>query len=162
MLCWFADMPQLTKDWQNCDQNFASFATMIKSFDTMFGSSSTRLGGLAIFLYSVYVCLVLLKYLGIQQWNDFPVGVSDYARKTNYDWLYIICEKNYSKACALSFLQSPSGVLFIICLQVLTFSFARVADLLTWLAVLLPGLVDLVSKYWKIWGWRFLYSIYVY
>ena len=114
------------------------------------------------FLYSVYVCLVLLKYLGIQQWNDFPVGVSDYARKTNYDWLYIICEKNYSKACVLSFLQSPSGVLFIICLQVLTFSFARVADLLTWLAVLLPGLVDLVSKYWKIWGWRFLYSIYVY
>ena len=162
MLCWFADIPQLTKDWQNCDQNFASFATMIKSFDTMFGSSSTRLGGLAIFLYSVYVCLVLLKYLGIQQWNDFPVGVSDYARKTNYDWLYIICEKNYSKACVLRFLQSPSGVLFIICLQVLTFSFARVADLLTWLAVLLPGLVDLVSKYWKIWGWRFLYSIYVY
>ena len=176
-LCWFADMPQLTKDWQNCDQNFASFATLaglLPWLRVLIPCLAVLLPGLVdllskywkildwCFLYSIYVCLVLLKYLGIQQWNDFPVGVSDYARKTNYDWLYIICEKNYSKACVLSFLQSPSGVLFIICLQVLTFSFARVADLLTWLAVLLPGLVDLVSKYWKIWGWHFLYSIYVY
>ena len=169
-LCWFADMPQLTKDWQNCDQNFASFATLaglLPWLIVLIPWLAVFLTGLVdllskywkildwCFLYSIYVCLVLLKYLGIQQWNDFPVGVSDYASKTNYDWLYIICENNYSKACVLTFLQNPSGVLFIIRLQVLTFSFPRVA-------VSLPGLVDLLSKYWKIWGWHFLYSIYVY
>ena len=170
-------MPQLTKDWKNCEQNFASFATLaglLPWLRVLIPWLAVLLPGLVdllckywrildrCFLYSIYVCLVLLKCLRIQQWNGFPVGVSDYTIKTNYDWLYIICKKNYSKACVQSFLQSPSGVLFVICLQVLTFSFAMVAHMLPWLAVLLPGLGDLLSKYWKIWGWHFLYSIYVY
>ena len=53
-------------------------------------------------------------------------------------------------------------VLFIILLQVLPFSLVSLADLLPWLAVLLPDLADLLSKYWKVLGWCFLYSVYVY
>ena len=88
------------------------FATMIKSFATMMGSFATRIGGFAKQLLKnfsqllslLYICLFSFgKILQIQQWNDFPMGVSDYAEKTNYDLLHNICEKNYNKVYVLVF-----------------------------------------------------------
>ena len=41
-------------------------------------------------------------------------------------------------------------------------SFTTLADLLLCLVVWLVGFVDLLSKYWKVLGQRFLYSIHIY
>ena len=55
---------------------------------------------------------------GVSSGRNFPVEVSDYAQKVSYNWSYNISE-NIKKLC-LTFLQSPSCLLFTIFLQVLT------------------------------------------
>ena len=53
-----------------------------------------------------YICLFSFVKIFIYTFsNDFPRGVTIYAQKMNYDWLYHICGNYYNKICP-SFLQN--------------------------------------------------------
>ena len=56
-----------------------------------------------------YICLFSFVKIFIYTFsNDFPRGVTIYAQKMNYDWLYHICENYYNKIYVLVFCKIVS------------------------------------------------------
>ena len=89
----------------------------------------------------------------------FSSEVSDYARKTNYDWPYIICENNCNKAWVPIFCK-VLVVLFIIFFTSINVQFCQLGRYATLIGSFSTSFTtDLLSKYWKILRWCFLYSI---